>query len=129
MTYTISQAAEKMNLSTYTLRYYEREGLLPFLSRTDSGIRAFSEQDLEMLSIICCLKATGMSIKQIREFISDWAQGDGTLDKRRKMLSEHRETIIRQMEDLKKNLDKIDKKLSCYDAACMGAGVSADVCT
>jgi DNA-binding transcriptional MerR regulator len=118
MTYTISQAAEKMNLSAYTLRYYEREGLLPFLSRTGSGIRAFSEQDMEMLSVICCLKATGMSIKQIREFINDWAEGDSTLNKRRRMLTEHRKTIIRQMEDLNKNLAKIDEKLNCY--ACAG---------
>lgn len=118
MTYSISQAAQKLNLSAYTLRYYEREGLLPFITRTGSGIRVFSEQDMEMLSVICCLKATGMSIKQIREFIGDWAEGDGTLEKRRHMLSEHRKTILHRIEDLKSNLAKIDEKLSCYDAAC-----------
>ena len=62
MAYTIGQAAQKANLSPSALRYYDKEGLLPFLSRSENGIRMFTNTDLEILTIIDCLKKTGMSI-------------------------------------------------------------------
>ena len=67
--YSIGEVSKKMNITPSTLRYYEKEGLLPFVSRTKSGIRSFNDADLNRLRIIECLKKTGMSIKKIKQFI------------------------------------------------------------
>jgi DNA-binding transcriptional MerR regulator len=71
MGYTIKQVSERTCLSPHVLRYYEKEGLLSPIERSGSGIRHYSEDDLEWLGLICCLKNTGMSLKQIKTFV-DW---------------------------------------------------------
>ncbi len=114
MEYTIKQAAEKMKLTSYTLRYYDKEGLLPFVERDNAGNTLFSENDIEWLGLICCLKNTGMPIKQIRRFIQNALEGDHTIESRVEMLLEHRNSVLRQMEDLNKNLEKINYKINYY---------------
>ncbi|MCM3626948.1 MerR family transcriptional regulator [Paenibacillus glycanilyticus] len=115
MNYTINEVATKFGLSAHTLRYYDKEGLLPFVSRNKSGIRIFTEMDLEWVSLICCLKETGMPIKEIKQY-SDWCkQGTATVDVRKKMLADHRMEVLKQIEDLNKNLKQIDKKLDWYE--------------
>lgn len=86
MGYTVKQASAKTNLAAHVLRYYEKEGLLPRVRRSKSGIRHYSEDDLEWLGLICCLKNTGMSIKQIKEFVDLSIVGDSTLKERCEML-------------------------------------------
>lgn len=118
MNYTITQAAKKMNLTTYTLRYYDREGLLPNVERDKSGNRTFSKDDMETLSLICCLKNTGMPIKEIKQF-TDWQnEGNHTLHARNDMLIKHKEDILKQIEYLKKYLRLIHQKLDYYHDAC-----------
>ena len=117
MTYTIGQVAEKVGLTAHTLRYYDKEGLLPFVERTESGVRRFKESDFEWLQIIDCLKATGMPIKDIRQFV-DWViQGDSTLDKRYAMFLERRKEAQQQMKELQKTLDTIEYKCAYYKKA------------
>ena len=128
MTYTISQISKMTRLTPYTLRYYDREGLLPFVSRNNAGVRVFSEHDLEMVNLICCLKSTGMPVKQIRAFIDWYVMGDSTLEKRRDMFLAHRRQIIDNIEELQRNLTKIEEKLRCYNDACDGRTASVDVC-
>ena len=69
MAYSISEVAQKLNLTVYTLRYYDKEGLMPFVERTPSGTRLFKESDIGALKVIECLKSTGMPIKEIKSFI------------------------------------------------------------
>jgi DNA-binding transcriptional MerR regulator len=114
MGYTIAQVAEKTNLTAHTLRYYDKEGLLPFIERSNSGNRNFTDSDLERLEIICCLKNTGMSIKKIKEYIEWCIEGGQTAEKRRQMLINHRKEVVKQMNDLQKSLDKIDYKINHY---------------
>ena len=116
MEYTIKQAAEKMNLTPYTLRYYDKEGLLPFVERDSAGNRLFSDNDIEWLGLICCLKNTGMPIKQIRCFIQDALEGDHTIENRVEMLIEHRNSVLKQIEDLNRNLEKINNKINYYSS-------------
>ena len=71
MLYTVGEMAKRLQVAPSTLRYYDKEGLLPFLERSNGGIRMFRESDFEWLSIIACLKQTGMPIKDIKTFI-DW---------------------------------------------------------
>ena len=117
MGYTIAQAAKISNLSCYTLRYYDKEGLLPFVERSESGYREFSDDDLEWLVLINCLKNTGMPIKQIREFIQLTVEGNETLRQRQQIFVEHREAVLEQIAALQKYLKKIDHKIDYYGKA------------
>jgi DNA-binding transcriptional MerR regulator len=118
MNYTIKQAAEKTHLTVHTLRYYDKEGLLPFVNRSESGNRVFTDSDLEWLGVICCLKNTGMPIKQIGTFIQWCMAGEDTLDSRLHMLLEHRQVVLRQIADLNHNLEVIDHKIEHYEMLC-----------
>lgn len=69
MTYTISEVADKYGISPHTLRYYDKEGLLFTIKRSDAGIRIFDDEDLAWLDILTCLKATGMPLKDIKQFL------------------------------------------------------------
>ncbi|CEK35255.1 MerR family transcriptional regulator [Paraclostridium sordellii] len=127
MNYSIAQAAKEMNLTTYTLRYYDREGLLTNVKRDKSGKRIFTKDDMEMLSLICCLKNTGMPIKEIKQFI-DWQnEGNKTLHNRNNMLKMHKEDILNQIENLKKYLRLIDRKLDYYHDACHAYDTNAPI--
>ena len=129
MDYSIKQVSEKTNLKAHVLRYYEREGLLPNVSRSESGIRRYSEEDLEWLGLICCLKNTGMPIKKIKQF-TDWQnEGNQTLHPRNDMLENHKEDILTQIEDLKKHLRLIDRKLDYYHDACQAYDTNSPIPT
>ncbi len=124
MSYSISQAAKRTGLTEYTLRYYEKEGLLPFVTRTASGIRDFKENDFEWLSLITCLKQSGMPVKQIKEFIDLSLQGDDTLQARLDILKMHKESVEAKMEELTRHMQKIDYKIWYYSTA-VEAGTEA----
>ena len=110
MSYTIKQAAEIMNVTPTTLRYYDKQGLLPFMERKESGYRIFSEEDIKMPRGIECLKKSGMPIKDIRQF-SKWVQmGDDSLQERYEMFLERRRTVEAQMAELQETLDFINHK-------------------
>jgi DNA-binding transcriptional MerR regulator len=116
-TYSISEVAKKLDLTVYTLRYYDKEGLLPFVERTASGTRLFKESDVEALNIIECLKSTGMPIKEIKNFIDWCSDGDSTLQQRFDMFMERKATVETQMAELKKTLELIDHKCFYYKTA------------
>jgi DNA-binding transcriptional MerR regulator len=114
MTYTIKQVSEKTGLSIYTLRYYDKEGLLPLVERTESGIRKFSENDIDWLGLICCLKNSGMSIEHIKEFMNLCLQGEATVETRREILLNQKLYILEQMHQLENSLGTINYKLDHY---------------
>ncbi len=114
MSYTIKQAAEKVNLTVHTLRYYDKEGLLPFVSRDKAGNRVFSDGDLDWLGLICCLKNTGMPIKQIAIYIRWCLEGDSSLEARLNLLLQHREAVMQQINALQNTLEVINYKIDHY---------------
>ncbi|WNS79103.1 MerR family transcriptional regulator [Domibacillus sp. DTU_2020_1001157_1_SI_ALB_TIR_016] len=116
-TYSISEAAKELNLTVYTLRYYDKEGLMPFVERTPSGTRVFKESDIGALKIIECLKATGMPIKEIKSFIDWCSEGDSTLQQRYDMFMERKASVEAQMEELRKTMEVIDHKCMYYKTA------------
>ncbi|PNV60390.1 MerR family transcriptional regulator [Clostridium sp. chh4-2] len=117
MTYTIGDIAQKIGLTPSTLRYYDKEGLLPFVDRTESGIRRFKDSDMEWLSIIECLKNTGMSIKEIKAFI-DWCmEGDSSLSQRYELFLERKRETEKQIKMLQNSLDLINYKCWYYKTA------------
>jgi len=116
LTYTIKDISEIFGISIYTIRFYDKEGLLPFVLRNKSGNRVFTESDVSMFSIICCLKNTGMQIKDIKKYIDFCMEGASTIDLRKKLLLEHQEVIINQMDALNENLDLIRSKIEKYES-------------
>lgn len=114
MGYTIKQVSEKTNLSPHVLRFYEREGILSQINRSESGIRHYSDEDLEWLGLVCCLKNTGMSLKQIKAFMDLSAKGRETLGRRCEMLIEHKRSVETQIEEMKKHLKKVSHKIAFF---------------
>ncbi|MCM3400023.1 MerR family transcriptional regulator [Oceanobacillus profundus] len=117
MTYSISEVAKKLNLTVYTLRYYDKEGLMPFVERTPNGTRLFKESDIDALNVIECLKSTGMPIKEIKKFIDWCSDGDSTLQKRYDMFLERKAVAEAQLEELKKTMELINHKCEYYQTA------------
>ncbi len=117
MGYSIGQVAKKTGLTAHTLRYYEKVGLLPFVKKSGSGLRVFSDDDLSWLSMIECLKDTGMSLKGIKQYIDWFIEGDATLRQRLKMFKSQRERVEKQMKMLNHHLEKIDYKIALYEKA------------
>lgn len=117
MVYTVGEMAKILNIAPSTLRYYEKEGLLPFVERSGGGIRLFKDSDHEMLKVINCLKQTGMSLKEIKLFVQMIIEGDKTINDRLQLFLKQREAVKKQMEDLQKTLDILDFKCWYYETA------------
>ncbi len=116
--YSIGEVSNQLNIPTSTLRYYDREGLLANIKRSNGGIRVFSDVEIEVLKVIECLKASGLQIKEIKRFL-DWCdEGDKTLEKRRDMFFERRVVVEKQIEALQKTLDMVQYKCWYYETAC-----------
>lgn len=124
MYYTVCEVAKRLNLSPHTIRFYAKEGLLPFVDRDQNGNRIFKEADFERLFIIASLKRAGMSIKQIREFTRLCDQGDSTIAQRLKIIMEQREAVEEQITELQDALDVLKYKTWLYEVA-LEAGTTA----
>ncbi len=114
MEYSMKQVSQLTGLTAHTLRYYEKEGLLPDVRRTISGVRRFSQEDMDWLGLICCLKSTGMTIKQIRDFVELSLQGDCTLKQRCDMLINHKQEVEEQIQQMQKHLEKVTHKIEFF---------------
>lgn len=121
---TIARAAQRTGLTEHTLRYYEKEGLLPFVERGPSGYRSFRKSDYEWIELIACLKNTGMKIKDIRQFISWCMEGDCTLQKRLDLFKAQKIKAEQQLAELKQHIKKIEHKIRYYETA-VEAGTEA----
>ena len=94
MIYTVGEMAQKLGVPASTLRYYDKEGLLPFVERSSGGIRMFRENDFEWLQVIGCMKKAGMSIRDIRQYIEQAQRGDDTIALRLVILHRQREVLL-----------------------------------
>ena len=115
--YTIGEAAAELGMPASTIRFYDKNGLFPDVARSQGGIRVFTEDDLEWARFIERLKVSGMPIKEIREYIELYRQGDSTIEERRRIVNERREAIKEQLDDLKLALDFITYKCWYYEVA------------
>lgn len=117
MGYSIGQVAKKTGLSVHTLRYYEKEGLLPFVRKNGAGLRVYADTDLGWLEMIECLKATGMTLKGIKQYIDWYIEGDSTLVNRLEMFKNQKIKIEEQMSELQRHMNKIEYKIKLYSEA------------
>ena len=114
--YTIGQISEMFQLPVSTLRYYDKEGLFPNMKRS-SGIRQFTDTEIEALRVIECLKKTGMEIKDIKTFMEWCSRGPSTYSKRKNMFEEQKLILRERMNELEKNMAMIEFKCWYYEQA------------
>lgn len=114
--YTIGQVAEASGLPVSTLRYYDREGLFPHLTR-QGNIRQFTDTELEELRIIECLKKSGLEIKDIRQFFKWVSEGSGTYEKRRELFERQKSVVEDEIASLEKMKAMLEFKCWYYDTA------------
>ena len=114
--YTIGQISEMFNIPASTLRYYDKEGLFPDMKRT-SGIRKFTDKDIEAIKVIECLKQSGLEIKDIRQFMAWTTQGAGTYQLRRELFERRKEAVAKEIEHLQKTLNMLEYKCWYYETA------------
>ena len=117
MTYSIKEVSEMLGIPASTIRYYDKEGLLPFVERGESGYRVFSDENIRTLRFIECLKTTGMAIKDIQTFFEWVVEGESTMQKRYDLFLKQRGIVEEQIRQLQKTLDVIVYKCELYERA------------
>ena len=117
MEYLIKDASKKLNISIYTLRYYDKEGLTPFVKKDENGVRKYTEEDLEWIRLLMNLRDIDMPISNIKEYIQLYLKGDKTIDERRDLMCRYTEYIKKKIENTINNLEMAIRKLKQYDSA------------
>jgi DNA-binding transcriptional MerR regulator len=113
---SIGEVAELTGLAPHTLRFYERDGVLPHpVQRTPSGHRVYTEEEVRWLKICKGLRASGMPLAQIRDFIALIKRGEGNEDERVALLREHQANLIAQINELRECFAWIEYKASTYE--------------
>ena len=112
---TIAETSRKYVLSPDTLRYYERIGLIPPVPRTKSGIRDYDEESCNWIELMKCMRAAGVQIEALVQYVALVRQGDETLEARRELLARQRDQLAARMADMQRSLDRLDEKLNYHD--------------
>jgi len=115
--FTIQQVADKTGLTAHTLRYYEKCGLIDPIERDDNGYRSYNDDDMARIQMLCCLRRTGMSIKDMQRYAQLLRTGDDTVNDRRVLLENHRQQVEEQICELQDMLKILDNKISLYMTA------------
>ena len=116
---TIAEVSRKYEISADTLRYYERIGLIPPVPRTKSGLRDYDEESCGWVDLMKCMRAAGVQIEALIEYVALFQQGDDTIDARKALLIEQREQLLARMEDMQKSLDRLNMKIERYEQGLM----------
>jgi DNA-binding transcriptional MerR regulator len=113
----IAEVSEKFGISSDTLRYYERIGLILPVTRNESGIRDYHEIDVRRVEFAKCMRSAGLPIEVLIEYVGLVRQGDRTIEARREILKEQRELLVARMKEMQKTLDILDHKIEVYENA------------
>ena len=111
---TVQQSAQRTGLSAYTIRYYERVGLIPSVPRAGNGHRRYTEDDIGWIEFVKCLRSTGMPISEAQRYVKLTMRGDGTYPERMALLDGHRKRIKGKLRELNGFLKKIEWKIEYY---------------
>jgi DNA-binding transcriptional MerR regulator len=113
----IAEVSEQSGISSDTLRYYERIGLIPPVNRNGSGIRDYNELDVRRVEFVKCMRSAGLPIEVLIEYFGLVQQGDQTIEARKEILKEQREQIAARMAEMQKTLDLLNYKIEVYENA------------
>jgi DNA-binding transcriptional MerR regulator len=111
---SVGEAAQRVGLSTYTLRWYEQEGLVEPVGRDSAGRRRYTRQDLDWLLLLTRLRRTGMPVRDMRRYAELARQGDGTLGARRRLFEQHRDRVLARIAELEEDLKVLNYKIDLY---------------
>ena len=111
----ISEVSKKYDISPDTLRYYEKEGLLPNVKKNASGIREYSETDCGWVEFIKCMRGAGLSIEVLARYIELFYKGDSTKEERKNILIEERAKLIEKRDTIQATIERLDYKIKVYD--------------
>lgn len=117
MLYTVGEMAKRLGVPPSTLRYYDKEGLLPFVERSSGGIRVFQDADFEWLQMIGCLKKTGMQLVDIKRFIEMAMRGDESIDERLALIVQQKQAVKQRIDELNSTLKTLAFKEWYYETA------------
>ena len=112
---TIAEVSERYQISADTLRYYERIGLLPPVPRNKNGIRNYDAESCNWIEFIRCMRAAGIQIEALIEYVRLYHQGRKTNEARRQILNEQRELLQNKITEMQTALDRLDYKIDNYD--------------
>ena len=113
----IAEVSEQYGISLDTLRYYERIGLIPPVTRNESGIRDYKELDVRRVEFVKCMRSAGLPIEVLIEYIGLVQRGDQTIEARKDILAEQRELLVSRMNQMQKTMDILDHKIEVYEKA------------
>jgi DNA-binding transcriptional MerR regulator len=113
----IAEVSEQHGISTDTLRYYERIGLIPPVNRNGSGIRDYNELDIRRVEFAKCMRSAGLPVEVLIDYIGLVQQGDQTIEARKEILMEQRELLVARMKQMQETLDILDHKIEVYEKA------------
>lgn len=116
LTYTIKEITKKTGLTAPTLRFYEKEEVLPFVQRDVNGNRVYTDENISWIHFILALRSTGMPISELKRYVKLYKQGNVTIQERRKMMLDHKQKVEEDMRQTYKHLEQINYKLALYDA-------------
>lgn len=111
---TIKDVASQVGESEHTIRYYCKEGLFPFLVRDKNNIRRFTEDDLEGVRIVLCLRDTGMPLSEIKRYMDLCTKGSSTINERLEIIRKQKEQAFQQMQEFQKKIDHLEWKERHY---------------
>lgn len=114
---TIKEVSEKYGISQDTLRYYEKIGVIPTVTRTSGGIRNYTEKDIGWVENAVCMRNAGLPVEVIAEYCRLYNMGDSTIGARLELLTEQRKKLIEQKEQLEAEIDRLDYKIGRYEIA------------
>ena len=118
---TIAEVSRKYDISADTLRYYERIGLIPPVPRTRGGLRDYGEESCGWNQLMKCMRAAGVQIEALIEYVDLFQQGDATLDARKALLVEQRDQLVSRMAEMQASLDLLNQKIARYEQGMMTA--------
>lgn len=123
---TIKEVSQKYNISSDTLRYYERVGMIPPVTRTTGGIRDYGEADLGWVELALCMRGAGLPVEAMIEYVKLCQQGDSTIEARMLLLKEQMETLLEQKAQIESTIKRLDFKISRYEEAVKTGKLSWD---
>lgn len=114
LTYSIGEFSKLVGLSGYTLRFYEKEGLIK-VNRDENNVRIYSDENKLWIESLLHLKNTGMSLKDMKRFAMWGHMGDETMEERLALLKNHRKKVVEELEKIRQSLEHLDKKIDFYE--------------
>lgn len=114
---TIKEVSQTYHISQDTLRYYERVGMIPSVTRTSGGIRDYQEDDLQWVELALCMRSAGLPVEAMIEYVKLYQEGDSTIPARLQLLIDQREALIEQQKQIEATLNRLNYKIARYETA------------